>query len=67
MSGTIISARNGRRGIEVPDAWAHDTYGDEVYWLECDGCRGSVIVDYYAITMTTGTPTCCNLTRHSGT
>lgn len=47
MSGTIISARNGRHGVEVPDAWAHDTYGDEVYWLECDGCRGSVIVDYY--------------------
>ena len=47
MNGTIISARNGRKGVEVPNAWANDTYGDEVYWLACDGCRGSVIVDYY--------------------
>ena len=48
MSGTVIPDRNGRRGIDVPNAWAHDADGNkQVYWLACDGCRGSVVVDYY--------------------
>lgn len=45
--GTVIAARNGRKGVEVPSAWANDTDGNDVYWLACDGCRGGVIVDYY--------------------
>jgi hypothetical protein len=45
--GVVISARNGRKGVRVPKNWANDVNHDQVYWLNCDGCNGAVIVDYY--------------------